>query len=69
MAIQYDDFTLWKQDPVTIAWFEACQQRVEEGKEQLASQAGADPVFDGFVRGVIHAYREMMTFSVEDIDE
>lgn len=67
--ITYDDYVLWKNDPMTKAWFEACQIRVEEGKEQLATQAGSDPVFDGFVRGVIHAYREMMSFSVEELNE
>lgn len=67
--ISYDDYVLWKNDPMTIAWFEACNQRVEEGKEQLAGQAGTDPIFDSYVRGMIAAYREMMTFTVEEMNE
>jgi len=59
---------MWKQDPMTVAWFEACALRVEEGKEQLAGQAGTDPVFDGYVRGMIAAYREMQTFTVEELE-
>lgn len=66
--ITKDDYTMWKQEPTTIAWFEACQLRVDEGKEQLAQQAGIDPAFDSYVRGMIAAYREMMTFTVEDIE-
>ena len=67
--ITYDDYVMWKQDPMTIAWFEACQVRVEEGKEQLAAQAGVEPIFDSYVRGMIAAYREMMQFTVEEMNE
>ena len=67
--ITKEDFTLWKQDPVTQAWFEACMLRVEEGKEQLIGTSAEDVAFGAFIRGMIAAYREMTTFTVEDIDE
>jgi hypothetical protein len=66
--INKDDFTLWKQDPVTQAWFEACQLRVAEASEQLIGTNAEDVAFGAFIRGMIAAYREMTTFTVEDID-
>jgi len=68
-VIHKDDYVLWKNDPVTIAWFEACLQRIEEGKDTLAGQAGLDPIFDSYVRGIIKGYTEMLTFTVEDFEE
>jgi len=68
-VISKDDLYLWKSDPVTQAWFEACEVRVEDAKEQLAVQAGISADFDNYIRGMIAAYREMVTFTVEDIEE
>jgi hypothetical protein len=67
--ISKDDYILWKNDPLTQAWFEACQQRIEDGKETLAGVAGLDPIYDSYVRGIIKGYSEMMNFTVEDFDE
>lgn len=67
--ITTEDLILWKNDPVTQAWFEACEVRVEDAKETLAEQAGIDSIFDSYVRGMIKAYREMQDFTVEDANE
>ena len=67
--ISKEDYVLWKNDPLTKAWFEACQQRIEDGKDTLASSAGLDPAFDSYVRGIIKGYSEMMTFTIEDLDD
>lgn len=69
MSFTKGDFDLWKVEPLTRAWFEACRQRIEDGKEQLAASAGVDPVMDNFIRGMIYAYREMLDFRVDDIEE
>lgn len=69
MNITKGDYDLWKVEPLTKAWFEACNQRIEEAKEQLAGSAGTDSDMDNFLRGFIHAYREMLDFRVDDIEE
>lgn len=69
MSISKDDFYLWKNEPITQAVFEACQMRIDEGKDTLATQAGLDPIFDSYVRGIIKAYSEMLRITVEDIEE
>jgi len=68
-VISYDDYVLWKQEPTTQAWFEACIQRVEDAKEQLIGTSAEDVAFGAYLRGMIGAYREMMTFTVEDVNE
>lgn len=67
--ISKDDYVLWKQEPTTQAWFEACQQRIEDAKEQLIGTSAEDIAFGAFLRGMIGAYREMMTFTVEDVND
>lgn len=63
-----EEWVDWKQHPVTKAYFEACEERVVESKELLSTSAGLDSNQDNFMRGFIHAYREMMDFRVEDIE-
>ena len=67
--ISFSEFISWKHDPVTEAWMEACKERIEEGKDTLAIQAGIDPIYDSYVRGIIKAYTEVLEFRVEDIPE
>jgi hypothetical protein len=69
VSISKDDFYLWKSEPITQAVFEACEMRIEDGKNTLAGQAGLDPIFDSYVRGMIKAYAEMLQITVEDIEE
>ena len=66
--ISKEDFYLWKSEPITQAVFEACQLRVEDGKNTLAGQAGLDPIFDSYVRGIIKAYSEMLGITVDELD-
>lgn len=63
------DFQNWKQDPVTQAFFEACQYRIEDTKDILAMSAGFDSTNDNFNRGFIAAYQEMQEFRVDDLGE
>lgn len=65
MVITKSDFDDWKKNSVTKAFFQAAEERVEDAKDILASQAGLDGVNDNFYRGFIHAYREMSDFRME----
>lgn len=67
--ITKDDFRLWKSEPITEAFFEACLQRVEDSKEILSSAAGLDPTQDSFMRGFIYAYREIFDFRIAEDEE
>ena len=68
-VISKSDFDNWKSDPVTKAFFQAAQERVEEAKDVLSVEAGLNPVQDNTLRGLIQAYREIQDFRVEDIEE
>ena len=67
--ITKEDYQLWKLEPVTRAWFEACHERISESKDLLALQAGLDPVQDSFMRGFIYAYNELLDFRIEEDTE
>lgn len=67
-VITASDFLDWKSNPVTKAFIFACNERVEDAKNQLARSAGFDPAQDSFLRGFIHAYQEMQDFRVDDFE-
>jgi len=67
-VITKDEFVGWKNDQVTEAFYEACKTRLEDAKEILIGQAGLDSDLDNFYRGFIHAYKEMLGFTIEDFD-
>lgn len=62
------DFDTWKHDPITIAFYEAMVQRIDDCKELLAASAGIDQINDNFNRGFITAYTEALEFRVEDVE-
>lgn len=59
----------WKNSPVTRAFYAAVNIRIEDAKEVLASTAGIEPDTDNFYRGFIAAYREMLEFTIEDVED
>ncbi len=59
----------WKANPVTKAFFQAANIRIEDAKDILAQSAGFNSVDDNFNRGFIAAYTEMFDFRIEDLDE
>ena len=61
------DFQDWKLNNVTKAFMLAAEQRVDDCKDMLAGSAGVDSLQDRFLVGMVHAYREMQDFRVEDI--
>ena len=66
--ITASDFQDWKLNPVTRAFFEACNERIEDAKDNLSISAGIDATQDNLVRGIIYAYREMQEFRIDDLE-
>ncbi len=69
MSLSKEDWKTWKQDPVTRLFYSAVDERIDDAKETLANTAGNDPLQDSFYRGFIFAYREMLEFKFEEVDE
>lgn len=67
-VITASDFIEWKSNPVTRAFFDACNERIEDAKDNLSISAGIDSVQDNLVRGIIYAYREMQEFRIDDLE-
>ena len=67
-VITASDFIEWKSNPVTRAFFEACNERIEDAKDNLSISAGIDASQDNLVRGIIYAYREMQEFRIDDLE-
>ena len=68
MIISASDFIEWKSNPVTRAFFEACNERIEDAKDNLSISAGIDSTQDNLIRGIIYAYREMQEFRIDDLE-
>ena len=66
--ISKSEWTDWKTSLITRAFYAACDQRIEDAKEILAGTAGTDSDADNYMRGFIAAYREMLDFKVEDVE-
>jgi hypothetical protein len=63
------DFSEWKSNPVTKAFYLAIRERIEDAKEVLSTQAGFNNAEDSFFRGFISAYRECLEFRIDDLQE
>lgn len=66
--ISKEEWQDWKTNTVTRAFYSACQERVEDSKDILASSAGLDSDNDNFMRGFINAYQEMQDFKVDGLE-
>ena len=64
----YSDFQSWLTDPVTQAFYDAMQERIDDVRELMELSAGLDQINDNFNRGFIAAYREALNFRVEDVE-
>lgn len=69
MIVTPSDFSDWKQNNVTKAFYEACQLRIQDAKDLLGVSAGVDSKEDSVLRGLIRAYTEMQNFYIEDLQE
>jgi len=63
------DFQEWKSNPVTVAFMNAAQFRIDECKDILSYSAGIDFQQDRMLVGMIQAYREMQDFRVDSEEE
>ena len=68
-SITKTEWTDWKINPVTKAFFQAASIRVEDAKDILAQSAGLDQASDNFYRGFIQAYIEMTEFRIDDLED
>ena len=68
-SITKSEWMDWVTNPITRAFYAACDMRVDDTKEILANSAGLDTVSDNFYRGFITAYNEMKEFRVDDMEE
>jgi len=66
--ISATDFATWKAEPVTKAFFEVVQGRIEEAKELLSTSAGADPLYDRWLVGFISSNRDILNVKFDDDD-
>lgn len=62
------DFLDWKRHPVTQLIYAQLASLVEQGKEELVTTAGADPVLDARKAGKITAFQDILETSFEDIE-
>lgn len=67
--ISKEEFDGWKSQTVTKAFYAACKERINDAVEVLANEAGLNATQDNFLRGMVYAYREVLSFHVVDEDE
>ena len=64
-----DEFVMWKQHPVTKLFFSAILENVEGLKQELAVEAGIDPLQDRTKVGAIKAFTDILTVQADDLEE
>jgi hypothetical protein len=67
--VSKSDFDNWKLDPVTKAYFDAINSRIDEAKEILSYSAGSDSLYDKHLVGMLQAFREMLEIKVTEDTE
>jgi hypothetical protein len=67
-VISVSDFSNWKQDNVTKAYFAAVRERIDDAKEVLSTSAGLDACTDNWYRGFIAGQRDMLAVSIEEME-
>lgn len=63
MFVNKEQWLSWKEHPVTQALNNQIQDRILECTDKVFSSS--DPEFDRFVKGMVHAFREILEFEVE----
>lgn len=61
------EFVDWKKNPITIAFFQAVHQRIVEGKDTLAGQAGINPIEDAVIRGIITGLTDVLNVDLDEM--
>ena len=65
---QQQRFQEWKENQVTKDFMQAVGQRIEGAKEHLVPSTNSHE-YDLFMKGVIHAYREVLDVKLENLLE
>ena len=68
-TVSQSDFENWRGDQVTKAFFQAARERIEDAKDVLSVQAGISSAEDSVLRGLIQAYREILDFRIDDLED
>lgn len=66
--INAEDVQVWLADPITKKFFEAIEDRIEQVKDILVSQAGQDSIQDSFYRGYSVACNDILNTKFGDED-
>ena len=61
------EFMDWKHSPVTKAIYEDLNTRILALQAELGQTAGADPLQDRFVVGMIRAYKNLWDIEWEEV--
>ena len=64
-TISKDEFQLWKDHVVTKEIFIEIESRIQDAKDILGSSAGLAPDQDRYICGLIKAYEEILSVTVE----
>ena len=63
-----EEYLDWKRNPVTKALNSALIERINDGAKELAGSAGLNPLEDRFKCGIIHAYHEILTVELDELE-
>ena len=66
MITSKEEFSQWKESPVTQEVFEVIEQRIMDAKDILGATAGEDPVADRYLVGMIRAFNELKGIEYDD---
>ena len=64
-----DDFIVWKNDPITKAFYISLNQRREDVKESLVAQAGIDSIDDAKKSGYCQALVDVFDTDFMELEE
>lgn len=67
--IEREDFIVWTKDKVTKAVYQTILHQIDGLKEELAQGAGKDPYNNGYRVGAIQAFRDVLAFHMDDIED
>lgn len=64
-----EDFNDWKRHPITISIFAHLESLIQEGKDELALQAGSVPFLDARKGGKIAAFQDVLDMSFSETEQ
>lgn len=67
--VSQSDFSEWRSNPTTKAFYAAVVDYIEQIKENLTYTAGINSEDDNYKRGAIAAMRDVLQFKIDDLQE